>query len=354
MKIFLTIIIVLTFGGNFLAQSKDYFYKELNYGSEALYNPLYIILNGSYDIIQLQGHDRDIFNFPYGTAAKNVLRNLGNPFPVIRRYGWGNFLKNEVLPIDFAKAGAQWWPNYQLHLIGGGMTFVAMKEWYEQHDFPCPEVFSIATMATYHLLNEFVENGAYVGDNEDPIPDIYIFDIGGIVLFSYESVDKFFSEKLNLADWSLQPSISPKDGTLQNNGQYFSLKWKLPFFEQWYVFYYCGMNGLTGISYKLKDGKEFSFGVGLRAKQLVTLDESTDKKTINMVWNVGLFYDINNSLMTSLLISGLTDYRVDLNIYPGIIKIGPISPGIWVVMNDEGKLMFGISTIWAPGVILLK
>ncbi len=331
-----------------------YFYKGRNFGSEAEYNPINVILNGSFDIIQLDGHQRDIFDFPYSSSIKNVLHNLGDPFPVIRRYGWGKFLENEIFPIDFAQKGAQWWPNYQLHLIGGGMTFVAVKEWYEQHNFPDPEIFSLATMATYHLMNEFVENGAYVGDNEDPIPDIYVFDIGGIVLFSFDGVDKFFSEQLNLTDWSLQPSFDLRNKTLQNNGQYFSIKWKLPFSNSWHFFYYFGMNGLTGLSYKFKDGEAISLGAGLRAKQLVTINQSVNQKSIQMTWNAGLFYDIDNSLMSSLFVSGLTSYRIDLNIYPGIIKIGPVSPGLWVVMRGSGRLMFGISTVWTPGLVVKK
>lgn len=327
-----------------------YFYKGRNFGSEALYNPIEVILNGSFDIIQLDGHDRNIFDFPYSSSINNVLHNLGDPFPVIKRYGWGKFLENEIFPIDITKKGAQWWPNYQLHLIGGGMTFIAVKEWYEQHNFPSPEILSLTTMAAYHLMNEFVENGAYVGDNEDPIPDIYVFDIGGIVLFSFDSVDKFFSEKLNLTDWSLQPSFDLKNKTLQNNGQYFSIKWKLPFSDSWHFFYYFGMNGLTGLSYKFKDGEAISFGAGLRAKQLVTLNQSVNQKTIDMTWNAGLFYDIDNSLMSSLFVSGLTDYRINLNIYPGIIKIGRVSPGAWIVMQSSGKLMFGITTVWIPGL----
>lgn len=332
------------------AAQTHFFYQGRDYGSEALYNPVYMMLNGSYDIIQLDGHPRNILKFPYAKAFRNVFRNLGNPFPVIRRYGWGKFLGNEIFPIEFAKKGAQWWPNYQLHLIGGGMTFVAVKEWYEQHNFPEPVLFSLATMAAYHLLNEAVENGNYVGDNEDPIPDIYVFDIGGIVLFSFEGIDEFFSRELNLADWSLQPSFDFKDNTLQNNGQYFSIKWKLSFSDYWHLFYYFGMNGLIGLSYKFKDGKAISFGFGLRAKNLVTLNQSVNQKTINTTWNAGLFYDINNSLMSSLFVSGLTDYLINLNIYPGLIKIGPISPGVWIVIQKSGKMIFGISTVWAPGI----
>ncbi len=68
-----------------------------------------------------------------------------------------------------------------------------------------------------------------------------------------------------------------------------------------------------------------------------------------MTWNAGIFYDVNNSLMTSLFFSGLTSYKVNLDIYPGVLKIGNFSPGLWMVVQDRGKLLFGITTTWLPG-----
>lgn len=323
----------------------NYFYSGKKYGSEANYNPLNLILNGSYDIIQLEGHKRNIFSFPYNKAAKNVFENLGSPLKKINEYGWSNFISHEILPFQLNKKNAQWWPNYQLHLIGGGMTYVMMKEWFEYNKFPIPEVFSISTLTVYHLLNEFVENEKHEGLNVDPIADIYFFDLGGIVLFSFPSVAKFFSEELNLADWSLQPSITFPDYNLHNNGQYFSIKWQLPVVNQFSFFYYFGMNGLAGLSYKYNKEESLSFGAGLRAKELVEVNEIGRQNTINMVWNFGLFYDRNNSLMASLFFSGLTDYFCNLNIYPGIISYKNYSPGIWIVIMKNGTPMLGVSLI---------
>ncbi|MGE5499244.1 MAG: hypothetical protein ACM3Q2_14270, partial [Syntrophothermus sp.] len=294
--------------------------------------------------------NRRIFRLPYKTGAENVFKNLSSPFGAISRFGWGKFLSNEVFPIALDKNGAQWWPNYQLHLIGGGMTYTAMKEWYDYHKFPYPSLFSIATLACFHLTNEFVENESYRGDYVDPISDIYIFDIGGIVLFSFDGVNKFFREELNLADWSLQPSFNLSDASLQNNGQYFSVKWKIPSQENWHLFYYFGMNGIGGASYKFDNGTSISAAGGLRAKRRYVINENTNQMTLDMVWNAGVFYDRNNSLLASLLVSGQSDNAVNLNIYPGVLKLGKFSPGFWLVLKDTGKMMFGISTVYAPGL----
>jgi hypothetical protein len=116
-------------------------------------------------------------------------------------------------------------------------------------------------------------------------------------------VKKYFSEELNLADWSLQPSFFLRNGELHNNGQFFSIKWKLPFSEKWHLFYFFGTNGVGGLSYKYEDGSALSVGVGMAANELVTLDQRTNKKSLNLVMNAGVFYDLNNSLLTSLSVT---------------------------------------------------
>lgn len=330
-------------------QQEKYFYTGKDYGSEALYNPFNLILNGSFDVIQLDGFGRKIFSFPYRTGSENVLKNLASPFGPIKRYGWGKFLRNEIFPLEFAKNRAQWFPNYQLHLIGGGMTYTAMKEWYEYNKFPVPAAFSAVTLAGFHLLNEFVENESYKGDNVDPIADIYVFDIGGIILFSFDNVKKFFKETLNMADWSLMPSFNFSDMSLQNSGQYFSVKYKLPKVNNWHLFYYFGMSGLGGLSYKFQDGTALSAGGGLKAMKRYVINPKTYQMTISTVWNAGFFYDKNNSLLASLFFSGFEENAVNLNIYPGIIKFEKFSPGIWMTVSRKGQIMLGLTTVYAPG-----
>lgn len=329
---------------------ETYFYKNRTYGSEALFNPLSLVLNASFDIIQLEGHSRTFASIRYGEGFTNVLRNITSPLGPISRYGWGNFLADQVLPIHLTRKHAQWWPNYQLHLIGGGMNYTMLREWYSIQRVPSPTLFAISTLAVKALLNEAIENEAVNGDNVDPIADLLMFDPAGIVLFSFDGVNEFFSKELNLADWSLQPSLTFSPAALHNNGQYFSIKWRLPFSERWHLFYYFGMNGLIGLSYKLPNGSAISLGGGLRAKQLVLLNAATNKQTLDLVWNIGAFYDKENSLMASLFVSGLTDYTVSVNLYPGMINIGRFTPGLWLVVARSGTLLTGITTLWAPGL----
>lgn len=324
-----------------------YFYQGLDYGNQSIYHPAYVLLNGGFDMIQV-GNKRDIKNFPYNIAVKNIWKNLSEPFKPIGRYGWWNFFKDQVFPLSLNKQNAQFFPNYTLHLIGGGMEYAALDEWFEYHNYPYPELFSAFTVMTYHLINEIAENGNYVGDDVDPIADIYIFDIGGILLFTSNSVRRFFAEDLNLADWSQQPSFSLRNGELHNNGQFFSIKWKFPFLERWYAFYYFGTNGVGGLSYKFDDGSAISVGFGLAASDLILLNEKTNKKTLGLVGNLGLFYDRNNSLLASLSITIKTDYMVNVNIYPGVIKFWDVSPGLWGAYSQDGNVILGFTFSWLP------
>lgn len=329
------------------AQDSSYFYHGRSFGSEAAYNPISVILNSGFDMLQVD-HPRDLRRLPLNHGAENVARNIADPFGPIHRYGVGNFMKDQVIPLGLSKKDGQWWPNYTLHLIGGGMTYVALTEWYQFYNYEYPKTMAAGTKILYHVINETVENGEYRGDNVDPIADIYLFDIGGVILFSSDNVKRFFSETMNLADWSLQPSISLRNLHMENNGQFFSLKWKFPFSDRWHLFYFFGTNGVGGLSYKWDDGSAFSVGVGLAAAKLIMLNNRTNKQTLDLVWNVGFFYDMKNSLLTSLSISKKTDYALNLNIYPGIIKIGDFSPGSWIAMNRNGSLIIGITAAWSP------
>ncbi len=344
------LLFILTLTSLAFGQKNYLFYHPEKIGSEQTFNPINLILNSSYDIIQLDGHERQIFRMNYYAGIKNVSDNLLHPFSSIEKYGWWKFIKTELLPIELTKKGAQWWPNYQLHLIGGGMTYVKMREWYDYHNIPYPALFSAITIMGEHFLNEVVENSTRQGLNVDAISDIYFFDIGGIILFSFDDVARFFAEDLNLNDWSLQPSFTFPGAFLNNNGQYFSIKWKLPFSQKLHLFYYFGMNGLTGLSYKFNSSDAISIGAGLRAKKLKSVNGDIWQNTVDMVWNAGVFYDRDNSLLASVFFSGLTDYACNINIYPGLIKIGPISPGLWTVFRKNGDMMFGFTTIYAPGI----
>jgi hypothetical protein len=329
-----------------------YFYHGYGYGSESLVNPITLILHGGYGIMAMENRSNKPFDFPYKTGWENLWHNLAHPAAAIDAYGWVDFITGEIIPFSVNSKNAQYWPNYTMHLLGGGMSSRMMTEWFANHRYSHPRFFSLATITIYHMLNEVVENGDFRGYTVDPIADLYIFDPLSVVLFSNDRVARFFSQSLNYADWSYQLSFDPWRGTIQNNGQNFSMKWRLPWSQKWHLFYNYGNHGEAGFSYKLDQEKAVSFGAGLVAKNLVGVDgkDRSDLRslTTDLVTTAGLFYDRNNSLMASVLYAGKLKSMLRVNVYPGLLHIGCFSPGLFALLDRDDRWTMGVQVQKLP------
>lgn len=327
-----------------------YYYHGRDYGSEALYNPVTVVLNMGYDITQLRNFDDRIFAFPFPRSAKNTFVNLARPDKAIRDMGLGKWIKSEVVPGSFKKSGAQWLPNYTLHLFGGGMTYVNMSEWYDAHGVKRPRLMGLITTITGQLMNEIIENDGWVGTNADPIADVYLFNMASFLLFTSPKVNHFFSNTLHMADWSQMPTITIPYGTLQNNGQYFSLKYSLPFYKPLKLFARMGMSTQLGLSYQLNEEYCLSVGAGVRSYELEFLDSAARQVTVTTTPTAGIFLDKNNTILASLIWSHSVDNFLNANVYPGVLRIGSFSPGLWAIIGREGYATFGITSKYTFGV----
>jgi len=244
-KVPLALIVLLQIAINSEAAESYLFYKGYDYGSQANYNPLSMTLNSTLDVLQINNSTNDLTRLQLAHGFANVADNFVNPGRAIHQYGTLNFISSEVFPLGRSKDSYQYVPNYTLHLIGGGMTYVATAEWYAWHHYPAPRTLSLITMAGMHYLNEALENNSFTGPNVDPIADLMIFDPLGVVLFSSSRVSSFFAHTLNLNDWSPQTLYSPPNHQIYNNGQKFSFKYALPGVTQWRLFYLAGTEGIT-------------------------------------------------------------------------------------------------------------
>jgi hypothetical protein len=325
---------------------EGWFYHQLPYGSDAMVNPLRLILDGGFGILQFDNRDNRLSSVDYQNGWREVSRNLRHPIRAIEAQGWGDFFEREVIPISFNAKQAQYWPNYTLHLIGGGMSYTMMREWYQAHDFARPRLWAGATLAAYHVLNEVVENDTQVGPTTDPVADLYLFDPAGILLFSHEGVNGFFSRRLHLSDWSGQPALDPREGTIENHGQHFSIKVGVPRVPRWSLFYYFGNHGEGGLSYRRDNGSAYSFAFGMRARELVDLDDNT--RTTKLAPSLGLFYDRNGSLLFSAQWANTSRYRFRLNAYPGLLRIGTVAPGLFLDANKHDELVAGVTITAIP------
>jgi hypothetical protein len=349
----------LVYSPQLSGQTKDhtfYFYEGKPYGSEAIYSPVRVIINGGFGIMQISNRPNDLSTVNFKNGFDNVVFNLTHPLETISKFGWERFLTREVIPTSVQLKNAQYYPNYKLHLIGGGFTYRAFVDWYRWHHYPSPRVWALTSWFAYHFLNEIVENNAYVGHNVDPIADFYIFNTAGLLLFSFNGVARFFSNTLNMQDWSFMPGYDPVLNTIENNGQNFIIKIKLPFLDRWSYFNHWGVNGMFGLSYLRDDSTSISFAGGVVAKELINVENNSGVRelTTNLVWTAGIFYDLNNSLLTSLILAGTKGYKARLNVYPGVLKFGKLSPGFFVNLRKDNQVVFGIHLNLLPVGIAVR
>ncbi len=331
-------------------ENKQYFYQPLNYGSESLIHPLHLILNGGFGILQMDNRGNSVVDIQYETGLKNLTWNLSHPISAIKEEGVSHFIETQIIPLSFDDSEAYYWPNYTLHVIGGGMSYRMMESWFYYHNYPYPKIFSLITLTIYHFLNEVVESNDYVGYDPDPIADMYIFNPLGILLFSSNTVSRFFSHTLNMADWSYQISFNPASKSLENLGQNFVMKLWLKKDQSLGLFYHFGTHGELGLSFRQSDGDCFSFGLGMVANKLVDQSNRRDLRelTADLVLTAGVFYDRNNSLLASLIYSKTQDFKLRLNMYPGLLKIYKFSPGIYFSLNQRNRVSLGLTVRFFP------
>lgn len=320
-----------------------HFYFGVDYGSQALMNPLWVFVNRGYDVIQDHIASRDVFNLPYASNAANVGRNVVNPFPAISDDGWSKFLREEILPLSYGNTTARWLPNYSLHLIGGGMTYAELDEWYADHAIPLPKLWAGLTVMAAAFLNETLENHNVVGYNTDALADLYVFDLGGMLLFSFDWPRRFFSETVVISDWSLQPALTLPSGELHNVGNYFAAKWPLPFFPRLRLFSWFGEATTFGLSFAIDDEHSLSACAGGAAIHLVNSSTRTLQNVVSFAPTAAVFLDRRESLLASLQVTDTDDYFIHLNLYPhAFTQRGP-SAGFWMVVDKRGHVAAGIS-----------
>ena len=319
----------------------------MTYGSQGKYSPGDFFINGGFGVWQFAG-DRKLLNVPIGTEWQNTWMSLRHPIWAIEKFGYKEWFTSEVIPTSLELKHGQFFPNYFLHLIGAGMQSRKIEEWYRYQNVPCPRLWSIATMFCEHWFEEMIEDGGTRGMNEDPVSDMYIFNPAGILLFLNDGVCRFFSKNLSLNEWSLQPSINFRTGQLENMGQFYVAKFPLEHTHSWSAIAYFGMQELFGVTRTFDGEKSLSLTGGVIVNNLLDAGISTSEKayTASFRWSTGVFYDVKNSLLMSLIMTGAERNRLRLNLYPGLFRIGSFAPGVFI--QNTGHWAGGLSIRYCP------
>jgi hypothetical protein len=326
------------------------YWHGYRYGSEALFSPLTVLADKGFDIFQVfEEPDRDPRAVPWRARAAVLSGVFLHPAAAIERYpGWGPWLKTEVLPLSFGD-DARWVPNYTEHLLGGGLTYRALTDWYRAHGAPVPALLAGTTTMAAAAVNEMLEY-----DERTPVPsssvaDLWIFDLGGVLLFSWDGPARWAQSTLHLTRWPTMASVVLPTGVIQNNGDYYVLKLPLPL-EREQLLVRFGLAGQVGVVRKLGTERALSLALGLDTQQH-RVDPATGQEYIDMKLGGGIYYDRNNSLLASASFSTAAQNRLSVNLYPGLIDRGPLKDvGLWLVAPAHQPVRIGVASRWLLGM----
>ena len=330
---------------------KAYWYNSRPYGSERTVHPLTSILNNGYDQIRT-GPDRRILEWDYDKGFTGVWQSTIHAQRVVRQFGTRNWIRYELLPLSLkAGGGGQWVPNYQLHLFGGGVTYVRLIGYFEQHGWKYPRVAAGLTSMAGHLINEALENTSQTRGSVDAMTDLLIFDPLSILLWNPDRVQRFVGERVEITEWAGQPSLTFPGETLENAFQTTMVRVRLPRTKNWRAFTTMGGSYVGGVSRRSGEDLWYSLGFGWDARSNPVVDPVTGRKTVELVPNAAFFLDRQGSLLLSVVKGSGLDGGVVLNLYPGVARSSKNMPGLWAhVLKDNRGVRLGITSPWGVGI----
>lgn len=315
-------------------------YPGVTYGSASVISPVTMLFNKGFDHFQARNTSRNLPRFQFGAIRYASIDALLHPVAAIERHpGWRAWLRGEILPLTFNSTDAGWPVNYAEHLLVGGMTYRTLGEWYAARDFPLPKLWAAATTFGAGMLNEAAEFQTSREAASSSVADLYVFDLGGILLMNWDRPVRFVAGTLQGADWSNLATVTLPRGDLLNNGQYYVVKIPLPTTET-RLFLRTGMGIQAGLSRHVNAAHTLSIALGADT-EVRRVDETTLGESIRLKIGGGVYFDRNNSLLASL-VAGPTVNRVLLNVFPGVAP-GILSDlGFWGAYTRDGRITFGV------------
>lgn len=140
--------------------------------------------------------------------------------------------------------------------------------------------------------------------------------------------------------------------TVENSGQWYSARYRVPGHTRWSLFTLMGMGGLFGASHDDGMGDAISVGVGGGTFAVSVIDTTVHRETVKFRDQLGTFYDRNGSLLVSVRYQSTGIVAWNANVYPGTFHIGAAKPGLWVQVVRPGGARIGVAASWLQGVAL--
>jgi hypothetical protein len=111
------------------------------------------------------------------------------------------------------------------------------------------------------------------------------------------------------------------------------------------LFFHLGKSTLVGLTLNQGDGESLSFGIGATQTGVWEVDVANGipTRSIRVGVTAGAFYDRDNSLLASVLLSEYNLEPFRANIYPGVITVGSFSPGFFFAIGPRWSFAAGIT-----------
>lgn len=337
------------------AEHPAYFFGDRP-GSDQYVGPFDVILNKGFNLAQAVNRDRAIFSADYGFA--HVRNSILHPVRSIRSTGgWGSWLKEQVLPIqavawirsgfDWGAAdNMTWYPNYFGHFIEGGITHRRLAEKLRSRGVPAPTAIAAITTMGSAMLNEAYTHPTLVQGTGGTVADLYLFDLGGVIAFSFDPVARFFSQTLHADVWPSQAALSLPGAELVNNANNLIFKIPIPFVDRASFFVRTAVGSHVGATLHLDDGLDLSLGIGADTERQ-KIDPVTGSETVDIRLSSSLYLDRGGSVLASLYWSQVDQRLLSVNVYPGVLHR---DFGAWAVIEQDGSVRVGLSHRLALGL----
>lgn len=316
-----------------------YFYRPREVGSDSRFDPLTSAVNYGFDALQIR---RSFDEQDLGERSARVWHHLSHPVgPIRRRGGIKGFVNRQIAPTDLEhlnQTGVML-PNYALHLLGGGMVYRKNAEWFEAHGYPLPRTLAALLGMGAEVFQEVTEKKSTTA--EDEVADVWIFRPAGMLLFSWDPAARFAARRLHMVEWPYQAVYLAGAGRFGNAGQSYAVRPVLWGRGEVRPFVFFGMTTLAGLSHRLSGGDDLSWGLGA-----AVVDARRVSAEVRP--SAGLFWDREGSLLASLLLNGTEGLAARLNVYPGVLRSGPWSPGLFLGVEDAGGVQVGAVLRWTP------
>jgi hypothetical protein len=262
-------------------------------------DPIQQYFNASFDVIQNEYY---FTQDHYYKKHKTVLKRIRSPHQSIKNDGgYKKLFQDEFF-------GKRVIPNLTLHLTGGAYDKRLLREYFIEHHAKYPRLYAYTLAYLGHLGNESLETTSARITSHDHIADLYFFDLASIFLAESDGALIFLRDQMGMMHWHMRPHINIKTGHVTNAGLNYVFR---PQILENKVFLYLGMQNMIGYSHQIAPHDFLSLGMGLSLT-----DPLEDKGR----FVVGLFYDRNKALTSSLFLNGSEDFRWRLNLYPNLFQ----------------------------------